>query len=100
LTQFKLDLLRKYWDKELHVLIGQYAKKRTKSKKNKDMLNKLRTIKDEVKEAVLRKYLEKCRTAHSLKFFEWRRQLSNLHLDVSWLRVTIICRGDTNWLLL
>jgi hypothetical protein len=47
----------------------KYVKKKNKSKKQKDFLNKLRSINDQTRDIVLKKYLEKCKTMNAIKFF-------------------------------
>jgi hypothetical protein len=62
-------------------MVISYVKIKYKTKKQKEMLFKLKDIKDTIKDGVLSKYLDKCKIQNALKFFEWRAKLRNKHMD-------------------
>jgi hypothetical protein len=62
MMRLKMDLLNKYWDIELSKMIMRFVKQKQKTKKQKEFLHKLRDIKDSIKLAILRIYLDKCKT--------------------------------------
>ena len=62
----RMDLLRKFWEQELSKMIMKYVKLKNKTKKQKDFLQKLREIKDAVREGILKKYLEKCKNSNAI----------------------------------
>lgn len=71
----RMDLLRLYWDNEIKKMIMNLVKIKFKSKKQKEYLQKLRSIPDDIKEAILQKYLNKCKTQNALDFYEWRKKI-------------------------
>ncbi|CDW85584.1 m-phase inducer phosphatase 2 [Stylonychia lemnae] len=77
----RMEVLKKYFDQEQQKMILQLVKIKNKSKKQKDLLQKLREVTDSVKQAVLNKYLEKCKNENAIKFFEWRKKVMNKNLD-------------------
>ena len=62
-------------------MILDLVKAKSKSKKQKDLLKKLRDMPDGSRKAVLSKYLDKCKHENALAFFEWRKSILNKHLD-------------------
>lgn len=62
-------------------MLMNLVKIKYKTKKQKELHQKLRIIKDDLKEAILKKYLEKCKVQNALKFFDWRSRVHNKHLD-------------------
>jgi hypothetical protein len=71
----KMQILFKIWDREL-MNISKVALK-GKDKKSKQMLADLNTIRQDVKEALLRAYLFRCGIKYSLAFFQWRARFSD-----------------------
>jgi len=71
----RIELLRRMWQKEHHTMVMTLAKNKTKSKKQKDFLAKVRGIPDTVKEAILAMYLEKCKQQNAIEFFDWHRKV-------------------------
>ena len=67
-------VLLKYWDREHKKMILELVKVKSKTKKQKESLQKLREIPDIIKQAILNKYLVKCKMHNALKFFEWRKK--------------------------
>lgn len=59
--KFRIEILRKYWDQELSSLIMNLVKVKQKTKKQKELLDKLRSIKESVRDAILEKYFDKCK---------------------------------------
>lgn len=57
----RMSLLRKLWDKEYQNMIMSIAKVKSKSKKQKDFLARLKAIPPTVKEAILNRYMDKCK---------------------------------------
>ena len=57
----RMGLLRKYWDQEHSKMVMGLVKMKNKTKKQKDLLSKLREISDTIKEEILKRYLEKCK---------------------------------------
>ena len=62
-------------------MIVRLIKTKSKSKKQKEFLKKIKTIKEEIRNKILTMYLEKCKSINALRFFEWRRKLMSLSLD-------------------
>jgi hypothetical protein len=76
----KMQILYRIWNRELlHISKGAL---KGKDKKSKQMLSDLNTIRDDVKDALLRAYLFRCTVKHSLAFFQWRARFSH-HSSVS-----------------
>lgn len=59
----------------------QIVKQKSKTKKQKDLMQKLRDLNDSVRNAVLKKYLDKCKHENAIKFFEWRKEILKRNLD-------------------
>ena len=59
--KFRIDILRKYWDQEISSLIMSLVKVKQKSKRQKELLDKLRAVKESVRDAILSKYFDKCK---------------------------------------
>jgi hypothetical protein len=57
----RMELLRKYWEREISKMIISLVKIKYKSKKQKDLLTKLRGIPEPIKEELLKRYLDKCK---------------------------------------
>ncbi len=72
-----MNLLRKYWDQEMSKMVLVLVKVKNKSKKQKELLKKLREVKDNVKEEILSHYLDKCKHENAVKFFDWRKKIQN-----------------------
>lgn len=63
----KMQILYRIWNREvLHISKGAL---KGKDKKSKQLLSDLNTIRDDVKDALLRLYLFRCTVKHSLAFF-------------------------------
>jgi len=95
-----MQLLMDYWGQEQNKMILDLVKAKTKSKKQKDLLKKLRDLTDATRNAVLAKYLDKCKHENAVAFFEWRKNIMNKHLDKDQqfalsLRLGRIKRSDT-----
>lgn len=45
------------------------------------IVKKLKKLKDECRDAVIKRYMLKCRISHCEKFFEWRESYHKLTLD-------------------
>ena len=72
----KMQILNRIWNRELlHISKGAL---KGKDKKSKQLLSDLNTIKEDVKDALLRSYLYRCTIKHSLAFFQWRARFSHL----------------------
>lgn len=56
-------------------MIMSLAKVKTKTKKQKEFLARVRAIPDTVKEAIILRYIERCKHQNAVSFFEWRRKL-------------------------
>jgi hypothetical protein len=59
----------------------EITKSKAKTKKIKDDLKRIRGISDLIRDRILMKYLEKCKVANAIKFFDWRRKLKSMNLD-------------------
>jgi hypothetical protein len=70
----RMELLNKMWVKEHHHIVMTLSKNKHKTKKQKDFLVKVRGIPDSIKEALLQKYIEKCKHQNAVQFFEWRKK--------------------------
>lgn len=71
----RMEFLRKMWDKEHQQMVMSVAKIKSKTKKQKEFLARVRAIPDTVKEAVLFLYMDKCKNNNAVEFFKWHRQL-------------------------
>lgn len=71
----KMQILYRIWNRELlHISKGAL---KAKDKKSKQLLSDLNTIRDDVKDSLLRAYLFRCTVKHSLAFFQWRARFSS-----------------------
>lgn len=70
LMNCKMQVLVKIWNREQNHLAMVAIK--SKDKKIRAMVAEYNLIKDEVKLAILKKYLFMCSIKHSLAFFQWR----------------------------
>ena len=80
-----MQILFKIWNREL-LHISKSALK-GKDKKSKQLLTDLNTIRDDVKDSLLRAYLFRCTIKHSLAFFQWRAKFSHFS-SVSLITIT------------
>ena len=69
------EFLRKMWDKEHYNMVINLSKGKTKTKKQKDYIAKIRAIPDTIKEAMLTRYMDKQKHHNAIEFFNWRRKL-------------------------
>ena len=65
-----------FWERIHNDLIKQ-SKHRRANPKIVIFAKKLHYVKDEVKHAVLHKYLEACKYKHALAFFQWRTRYTH-----------------------
>eukprot|EP00347_Sterkiella_histriomuscorum_P022055 403331844 len=96
----RFEVLQKYYAQELSKMILQIVKIKQKTKKQKDLLQKLREITDSMRDRVLAKYLDKCKHENAIRFFDWRKKVMNKQLDKEQqfamsLRMGRIKRSDT-----
>lgn len=63
-------MLNRVWDREVDNIRMEAMK--SKDKKVKKFVSEVATIKDEVKEVLLKNYLMRCSLRHALAFFQWR----------------------------
>ena len=70
----RVELLSKMWEKEYTLMIMELAKIKHKTKKQKDLLNKVKGISDAVRDMILYNYIEKCKHQNAIHFFEWRKK--------------------------
>lgn len=68
-----LDAYRKVWETMMFI--------KNPKKKDKDLQEKLRNIKPEVKEWVLRRYISYCKDQHAFLFLAYRRKLHQMELS-------------------
>ena len=66
----KVEILTNYWNK----LSGQMQQKAVLLQDDEtiEMLNKIIRVPGRVREAVLKKFLQKCNELHAVAFFQWR----------------------------
>ena len=60
-----------------------------KQKKESKKLQKIQNIPPEIREGVLKRYLNKCKLKHAYAFFEWRRKRHLVKVKVLFQFVTI-----------
>jgi hypothetical protein len=70
LNFYKLLVLDRLWTREVNKI--RMGSMKSKDKKVKKFLTELGTIKDEVKDVLLKNYLKRCSIRHALAFFQWR----------------------------
>ena len=71
LSARKIALIR-YWEQELSVLFMRL-------KADKELMEKLRKIRDAVRDAIISKYIERCNLQYGILFMQWR--LSSFEFD-------------------
>jgi hypothetical protein len=76
----RLEFLSDYFDKEKGFLIKLFIQK--KSKKTKSLIKKLNMLNDDVRNKILKIYLERCLIDFSIKFNKWRMRTSKDHSSV------------------
>lgn len=71
----RMDILREKWEEQRKLLLSEYETEylKNKSKGAKMMLKKLREIDFQLRDIIMKLYLNKCRTEHNVAFFEWRK---------------------------
>ena len=84
LNTYKLLVLENLWNREVNKI--RMGGMKSKDKKVKKFLAELGTIKDEVKEVLLKNYLKRCSVMHALAFFQWR---------LKWNKVEHVCQPFT-----
>ena len=82
MNRVKINLLTEYFEelKKKHVI------KLIKSKGNKKAANKLQGIQamsDKMRDAVIKRYFDKCKARHTEQFFQWRRNMKELNQTVN-----------------
>lgn len=84
LNAYKVQVLNRVWDREVNNIRMEAMK--SKDKKVKKFVSEVATIKDEVKEVLLKNYLMRCSLRHALAFFQWRYKWK----EVENVRITLL----------
>lgn len=66
----RLEFMQDYFDKEKGFLIKHYISKKTK--KTKSLVKKLNLVDNEVRNRILKIYMEKCLSEYCIKLNKWR----------------------------
>lgn len=66
----RLNLLAKYWNETKEKMLLQLIKAKKEGKKVKA----LQQISNEMRDAVLSRYYQKCKRKHAASYFEWRKK--------------------------
>jgi hypothetical protein len=96
--------LRKLWSKEHQKMSISLSKVKNKNKKQKDFLGRVRAIPDSIRDAILEKYMDKCKYQNAIEFFDWYRKVYGPKLGsrskdqqfVIGLRIAMIRKADNN----
>ena len=72
----RMDFLKEYFDREKQFLVGFYINKKTK-KNSKTLVRKLNLIHDNVRDRILKIYMEKCTMEYNIKFNKWRININD-----------------------
>ena len=63
----RLKLLRRFWDREWGRLMATLSN--SKSRANKQLKDQIEKITDNMRDAIMTAYLNKCKMKHALTFF-------------------------------
>lgn len=78
----RAQTLSKSWDKESDAMMLYCAKHKGKNKKFKTLFKKLQTQQDDIKERMIKFFLQKLKFEHMVRVFEWtKRKLEKRDLD-------------------
>lgn len=69
-TRNKLQFLASLWDREKSTMTKYYFSKMKKSKKAKNIYNKLVVLDSYTRDHMLKAYYEKCRLEFTVRFFQ------------------------------
>ena len=83
----KMQILYRLWNRELlHISKGAL---KGKDKKSKQLLSELNSIREDVKDTLLRTYLFRCTVKHSMAFFQWRARFSSFSTVIHIFTLTL-----------
>ena len=68
--KMRCQVLSEIWDREKQFLVKSYILK--KNKKKSGVVKKLNLMSDEIKQAMIKAYLERCKIKYQLTFADWR----------------------------
>lgn len=67
--------LRKLWGNEHQKMSISLSKVKNKTKKQKDFMDKVRSIPDSIRDAILQKYMDKCKYQNAIEFIDWYKKV-------------------------
>ena len=70
LDKARVNLLSKYWNDTKEKLVLQMIKAKKEGKK----LKAFQSMSNEMRDATLARYYQKCKRKHNFTYFEWRRK--------------------------
>lgn len=64
--------MKDYWEKEKVVLVKQYLTNKKGQKKAKQLVKSLNMMSDDIRDALIKLYMNKCKIEYNIKYLEWR----------------------------
>jgi hypothetical protein len=73
--EYRCGVFSEVWEREKTVIVKKCNAKKTKKKQA--LMKKLHLLKQEIKDAVIKAYLLRCKVRYSVAYSEWRIAILN-----------------------
>lgn len=94
----RLEVLDLQWNQEQTKML-KFCMTKKKNKKMNTLFKRLNQLEDNVKEKIIKAYLEKCKMKYAVKFFEYRKRISKTNNSLACFLHNIKKRSESEKLL-